>query len=429
MAGKIDGNIDNLYYQIIREDNGYESGRKKLNSRISEDLPLVKNAYNFFKFIVLDEKNNVVETDVELIGIAHGKYPIGGQPISHDICIERDSLEDLEINSTKLDCYFQKGTLLPQKVTKSFFLNKSILKGGNEKFIINVLEGPQTALPEANQTIGYIEINGSKVNRDLVRNAEIEITIEMSQSRDLKVTVYIPMSDQQFTVPFNGLLKDVPIAKLQDDVQTLSAKLITEINEAVVREEYETAERLTDLRKKVDELVINCNNLTSDDVTVTKYPFEVTKRKIAQEMDDATKDKRISILKIKYKEEKEWCKGIVEENGNDHDHKIFGEIVGREPSFLNSIIPIKILEAIDEINELAINILWRTPSFLEARFYRLLEKPQLFNDQNQAKSLIEAGNFAITNKNYDRLKEINWGLISLLPNVNQENAKTGKIGF
>ncbi|MFA5431608.1 MAG: hypothetical protein WC319_01845, partial [Candidatus Paceibacterota bacterium] len=220
-----------------------------------------------------------------------------------------------------------------------------------------------------------------------------------------------------------------PVAKLQEEVETLGEKLETEISEAVEREDYETADKLTELKKQVSELVNNSNQLTEDDVTDKKFQFEDNKRKIAQEIDNATRDKRISVLKIKYNEDKEWCKKIVDENGNDHDNKLFNEIVGKEQAFLNSITPVKIMEAIDELISLGSNILWRTPAFLEARFRRLIEKPQLFNDQEQAKSLMEAGNLAIQNKNYDRLREVNWGLISLLPKSAQQDAKTGKIGF
>lgn len=429
LAGRIEGNIEGLFYQITREDKGFDSGRKPLTNRISEDLPLVKNSYNFFRLTVLDDKSNIVETDAELIGIAQGKYNVAGQPLPHDICLETDNDPELEANSTKLDLFFQKNTILPQKRTKQYTLHKTILKGGDDKIVINVLEGPQSALPEANQSIGYIEIDGSKVSRDILRGTEIEITLEMSESRDLKVTVYIPMSDQQFSEVFNPSQRHLPVTKLQDEVETLSEKLEEEIEEAVEREDYETADQLTALKRKVDDLVINTNSLTSDDVTDKKFQFEENKRKIAQEIDDATRDKRISILKIKYNEDKEWCKKLVDENGNDHDHKIFGEIVGREQVFLNSITPVKIMEAIEELLDLGSNILWRTPEFLIGRFKRLIEKPQLFNDQEQAKSLIEAGNMAITNKNFDRLREINFGLISLLPKSAQQEAKTGKIGF
>jgi molecular chaperone DnaK len=432
LAGRIDGNIDGLFYQITREDKGYDSGRKKLTARISEDVPLLIDSYNFFRFIILDGQNNVVETDAELIGIAQGKYNVVGQPLPNDICLEIDIDPEFEtsIGSTKNFLYFQKNTILPQKRTTTHTLNKTVIKGSDvESYTINVLEGSQYNLPEANQSLGYIQITGKEVSRDILRGAEIEITLEISESRDLKVTVYIPMSNQQFTKVFNPSQRQMSVSKLQDQVETLFEKLENEISEAVEREDFETADTLDKLKKKVDILIENSNKLTSDDSTDDKFKFENKKREIAQEIDNATRDKRLAVYKIKYNEEKEWCKKILDENGNDHDYKIFNEIVGREQAFLNSITPVKIMEAIDELTDLVANILWRTPAFLEGRFKRLIEKPQLFNDQEQAKSLIEAGHLAITNKNYDRLREVNWGLISLLPKNAQQDAKTGGIGF
>ena len=88
--------------------------------------------------------------------------------------------------TTKHFLYFQKNTILPQKRTCAHTLNKTIVKGSDEKIKINILEGSQYNLPEANQTIGYFEISGKKVSRDILRNTEIEITLEMSESRDLK---------------------------------------------------------------------------------------------------------------------------------------------------------------------------------------------------------------------------------------------------
>lgn len=429
LGGRIDGNIEGLFYQITREDKGYDSGRKKLTTRISEDLPLVKDSYNFFRFVILDGQNNIVDTDAELIGISHGKYNVSGQPLPYDICLVRDADPDIDGTLTKLDLIFQKNTILPQKTNKYYALNKTVIKESDEKIVIKVVEGSQYNLPEANQAIGTLEISGKKLSRDIVKNAEIEITLEMSESRDLKVTVYIPMSDQQFTKVFNPSQRNLTVTELQEDVETLEEKLETEISEAVHREDYETADTLTALKKKVGELVDDTKQLTDDDVTDKKFQYEDNKRKIAQEIDNATRDKRIALLKLKYTEDKEWCKKILDENGNDHDHKMFNDIVAREQSFLNSITPVKIMEAIDELVDLGAAILWRTPSFLENRFKRLIEKPQLFNDQEQSKSLIESGNLAISNKNYDRLREVNWGLISLLPKNAQQEAKTGKFGI
>lgn len=83
-AAKVKGNIDGLFYKILRQDGGFDSGLKKLAERINEDLPLVNGAYNFFTFTVYDEKNNIIQTDVESIGINSG-FGISGQPIPEDI--------------------------------------------------------------------------------------------------------------------------------------------------------------------------------------------------------------------------------------------------------------------------------------------------------------------------------------------------------
>ncbi|MDR3593826.1 Hsp70 family protein [Clostridium sp.] len=430
LACKIEGNIDGLFYRITREDKGYDSGLKKAANRIQEDLPLVANSYNFFRFNLYDEQNNIVDTGVDLIGIAHGKYNVAGQPLPNDICIETDNINSgYEGINTKLDLFFQKNSILPQKQKKTYTINKTIIKGSTDKIILNILEGAQTSMPESNKQIGYIEINGGQVTRDILKNTEIEITLEMSESRDLKVTAYIPMSDQQFSEIFNSSKRNLSVEKIKNEVGTLKNTLGNEINEAVEREDYETAEELDLLKNDVADLVNNASDLTDDDVTDKKYQFEDRKRKIAQQIDDITRDKRILVLKNKYNEDKEWCSLWVNDHGNDHDRKIFNDIVGKEIIFLNSISPIKISEAREELLDLAANIAWRTPSFLETRFQELIEKPQLFNDQVQARSLIEAGNLAISSKNYIRLKEINIGLISLLPQNFQPNIRDTIIGF
>ncbi|MBK9459004.1 MAG: Hsp70 family protein [Sphingobacteriales bacterium] len=103
-AARIEGNTNGLTYRITREDGGFDTGLKPLSKQISEDLPLVENAYNFFKFVVYDTQNNIIETDAELIGINSG-YGITGQPLPNDICLEVD---DLELGRTRLELIFQK---------------------------------------------------------------------------------------------------------------------------------------------------------------------------------------------------------------------------------------------------------------------------------------------------------------------------------
>lgn len=426
-AAKIDGNTEGLFYKITREDGGFNTGLKPLKKQIQEDLPLVENAYNFFTLTIYDAQNNVIETDAEPIGIAQGKFGVAGQPLPNDICLEVD---DVETGRTRLELIFQKNTILPLRRTITKSLNKTIVKGSSDEVLrVNLLEGSHLSLPEANLSIGYMEITGRQIIRDISKGSDIEITVEMSESRDLTISAYLSMADQEFKEIFNPKERHLPVDVLIEQVDELSEKLDTEIQEAESREDYETAKKLSDVRKRMADVTTQASDLTSDDVTDKRYQLEDKKRKIAQEIDNATKDKRVQVAKAEYFEVKERCLELLNEHGNDYERKIFKDIVSHESAFLASQSPMKIQEWTDQLQAITMQVLWRTPQFLVLIFKDLVQNHRTqFNDQNQAKSLIEAGKFAIQSENWDRLGEINQGLINLLPRSAQRTITT-KIGF
>lgn len=426
-AARITGVIDGLSYRIIRQDGGYDSGMKKLVERINEDLPLVDGAFNFFSLTVYDSQNNIIETDLEPIGINSG-FGISGQPIPEDICLEVDDLDNP--GKTRLKLIFQKNSILPLRSQAiSFPLNKGLIKGNENDFIIiNVLEGSQSSLPEANKGIGFLEIRGPQLKRDIAKGSDIEISISISESRDITISAYLNMADQEFKQTFNPKARHTPIEFLKEQVVDLSNKLEQEIEEATEKEDYETAGALHKLKKEMDLVNEETENLTNDDVTDKKYQLEDKKRKIAQEIDLATKNKRLQQVKAHYYEVKEECLEILNNHGNDHERKTFNDIVSQEQVFFATNNPLKIQEKSDEIESIASKINWRTPDFLKGVFNWCKNNQTRMNDQSQAKSLIDAGNFAIESQNWERLSEINGGLLNLLPRGADKEATT-RIGF
>lgn len=425
-AAKITGNIEGLFYRITRQDGGFDSGLKKLPQRISEDLPLVENSYNFFKFTVYDSQNNVIETDMETIGINSG-FGISGQPLPDDICLEVDDYDNP--GETRLQMIFQKNTILPTKRTLTFPLNKTIIKGSTDEVIrVNVLEGSHLALPEANKSIGYIMITGKNLKRDISKGSDIEITISISESRDLTIAAYLNMADQEFKETFNPTVRNTPIDVLKLEVADLSEKLKGEIKQATKREDYETANTLSKLEQEMIMVSEETNNLTDDDVTDKKYQLEDKKRKIAQEIDYATKNKRLQEVKENYDKIKSECDKLLNRSGNDYERKTFNDIVAAEPIFMTTNSPIKIQEKSDELFGIINQIRWRTPDFLKSIFVWLKGEQTRMNDQTQAKSQFDAGKFAIESQNWDRLREINYSLFDLLPFNTKEQIDT-KIGF
>ena len=426
-AARITGEIEGLSYRIVRQDGGYDSGMKKLTERINEDLPLVDGAFNFFTMTVYDSQNNIIETDLEPVGINSG-FGISGQPIPEDICLEVDDLDNP--GKTRLKLIFQKNSILPLRSQAiSFPLNKGLLKGNESDFIvINVLEGSQHSLPEANKGIGFLEIRGTQLKRDIAKGSDIEISISISESRDITISVYFNMADQEFKQTFNPKARHTTIEFLKEQVVDLSSKLEQEIEEATEKEDYETAGALHKLKKEMDLVHEETENLTNDDVTDKKYQLEDKKRKIAQEIDAATKHKRIQQVKAQYFEVKEECLEILNEHGNDHERKTFNDIVAQESAFFATNSPIKIQEKGDEIASISSRIKWRTPDFLKGVFNWCKNNQTRMNDQSQAKSLVDAGNFAMESQNWERLSEINVGLLNLLPGGAEKEA-TNRIGF
>jgi len=425
-AARITGDVTSLSYRILRQDGGYDSGIKKLSERINEDLPLVDGAYNFFTLTVYDQQNNLIETDIEPIGINSG-FGISGQPIPEDICLEVDDYDNP--GKTRLQLVFQKNTILPSKRTLSFPLNKTIIKGSDDEVIrVNILEGSHLALPEANKGIGFMQITGKNLSRDVSKGSDIEITITISESRDLSISAYLNMADQEFKQTFNPKERHIPIQELKGQVEDLSDKLELEIQEATDREDYETAGALNKLKNEMELVSEETENLTNDDVTDKRYQLEDKKRKIAQEIDSATKNKRIQQVKVHYFEVKEECLKMLDENGNDHERKTYNDIVAQENAFFATNSPMKIQEKSDEMHSILSRIRWRTPGFLTGIFQWCKNNHTRMNDQAQAKSLVDAGNFAIESQNWERLSEINNGLLNLLPRGAEKEATT-RIGF
>jgi len=429
LAARITGDTEGLSYRIVRQDLGFDTGTKVLTDRINEDLPLVENEYNLFTLEIYDNQNNVIEVDLEPIGINSG-FAISGQPLPEDICLEVDDYDNP--GQTKLHMIFQANTVLPSKRVVTLPINKPISKGNkSDRLWINVYEGPQTSLPEANKPIGVIEITGKQVSRNIGKGSDIEITTTMSESRDLTVSAYLTMSDQNFKKVFTPKERETNVDLLVEQVSGLSEKLDEEIELATEKEDYETADALTKMKKEMKNVSVEAEILTEDDVTDKRYQLEDKKRKIAQKIDVATKDKRIKKSIDLYYEAKSECEELLDKDGNDHERNTFNNIVSQEESFMCTNNAIRIQEKTEEIQGIYRQILWRTPEFLTGMFNWLKGMRQKMNDQPQAKSFFDAGEFAVTSENWDRLGEINAGLHDLLPDDGKKEMTTRKykIGF
>lgn len=423
----IEGDTTNLFYRMTRSDGGFDTGLKALEERIFEMLTLAPNTFNVFDLQVFDAKNNRIAAHVAPIGITQGKYSVVGQPLPNDICLE---IDDLENGATALEVIFEKNSILPTKRTIIKEVTKTIRKGSEHQITINIVEGPAYAMPSANQTIGFISISGKELERDLVKGSDIEITLEMSESRDLYINTYLMLTDQEYEDTFTPSERHVNVSRLSEEIMVLYGNSNDEIRDAESREDYETAGKLKDIKKAFRSLAMRVKELSEDDVTDEKFQIDAQKRELAQQMDNLIRDKHIIAVKMDYMKAKRWLKEAVEANNpNPTELQTYEDLLAKERSILATNNRLKIQELANKLYDLRGTIMWRDPAYVKTLFYIAQMRSDEFSNPTQGQSLIKAGEDALQHENYDKLRVTVNALFGLLPSAGKGFVERGGTGI
>jgi molecular chaperone DnaK len=426
-TARFEGPWQTLSYRIIRQDGGYDSGLKPLKAQISEYLPLLKDSFNFFELKVVDALGNEVKTNVGEIGIAQGRYSVAGQPLPNDICLEVDNLE---LGSTALELVFPKNAILPLKKTLTKSLTRTLTQDSEERITINVLEGPVSALPAANQPIGYISISGKDLKRDLLKGSDVEVVLEMSESRDLKITAYLMMSDQEYEHVFTPSERHVSVSRLLEELQLLVDNINEEAEEAQAVENYELARTLLDLEQELLELLDQVKAMSEDDITDDKFQIEDRKRKIAQEVDNLTREKHIAKVKMEYFHAKREMEHTMKNYApTETEEKELERMLDQEKEYLATNSKLRIKEVIEFFNSLGWRIRSRDPQYLRMVFYYLADRRSEFRDPDRGATIIRDGEHAIADGKWEKLRIHINQLAELLPPTYKNDIIRGGTGI
>lgn len=419
-TAKVDGNIDGMQYRITREDGAYDSGLRKLSGRIVEDLPLREGAFNIFSLRILDSHGNDVPIDLDTIQIAQGRYSVAGQMLPEDIGLVKD---DHVAKDTRLQLVFAKNAVLPTKAKITVEVGKTMVKGaGADAIRIMVVEGQAERHSSTNKPIGLLVITGDQISRDLIKGTEIDLSFEMSESRELSVSAFLNGTGQEFSQVFNRSDRKVDTQILATEILKLEERVQQEIADAEKSGNVDVQERLERLLQPVQILMGDAAKLSSDDVTDDKFQIEDKKRKLAQDLHELTAGKRLQQAKHEYAEAKQKAATLVRDSGNDRERHMLSEVLGREASLLSSNSPEKVLAASDAFKRIQWNILARTPDFLKGMYSHLVERRASMNDQLQANTLIEQGKRCIENGAWDDLRQMNSRLWDLMPQTEQASS-------
>jgi molecular chaperone DnaK len=405
LIGRIEGESTGKYYRITRRDGGFDSGLKPLNEGIRAYLPLVHGVYNAFSFNLFDDQNNRIPADIPEIGITHGKFSIDGQPLPHDICLEVDAIGR---KTTFLEPIFKKGTILPAQKTIVREISRNIYKGSDETILINILEGPLDNLPAANKTIGHIAIAGKDLSRDLIKGSDVELSFEISESRDLSVQVYLTLSDQEFENVFNPSETHISLLTLAEELTAIKNNLQKKLYEAEQKEDFSLAARISKIIEEIRQVQDKLKKLKDDDVTDEKYQLDEQKRLIALQAHQLFRGGILNQYIEEYYEAKKNLQAyLLVGESTPEDRKSFESAIANERDILSSGSASAIKMKISQLQGITQRIANRTQftnDDLVAVFSNIRRHP--FKDVQTAQTLIRKGESALEKENYAILTDV-----------------------
>ena len=390
-------------YRLRRLDGGYDSGQNKLKPLVSETVPLIGNTNNQFEFIVTDELGNKVFS--ESINITHGKFTIDGQPLPNNICLELDSLSD---ETTYLDPIFRKNDILPLKKTITKQVSTTIHKESDEKIMIKVMEGDTDSIPAANKLIGLIEISGHQLERDLIKGSDIELTFEVTESRDIKVATFLVMTDQEFENTFSPSEVNVSKEVLTKELRSFKTNLNLKLKELENNSQYEEASHVLDLVRSIEGLIEDVSKIEDDQTTDEIYVLDTKKRQLGKSIQKIFGSSLLTATVKKYYSKKELAEDALNhERANDRDKEEYDRIIAAEKNVLKggSITAIKMQT--NQLQSLREKILRREPVTPDQiRMAYTFMKFNKFKDDQKAKDLIEKGDLALERDNLIELNNV-----------------------
>ncbi len=199
--------------ELARADQGWRSGKIPLNQNgvFLTTVPLQSTMkVNEFTIELKDSQGLKVEVVPDnfkiLIGLAPGQVAIAARSYG------------ITLANNKPYIYIKKDTPLPFKAKRGVHRTTLPIRRGESKdvILIPIIEG-ENLRADRNRCLQELRIHGDNIRLDLPRGTEVEVNMEMDESRLLQVKAYIPMLDEEFKAVVE------PYAKLKspDEIQNL----------------------------------------------------------------------------------------------------------------------------------------------------------------------------------------------------------------
>jgi len=395
----------------------WRSGRLRLGADgvFVTNLSAEKGKQNTFSIELLDPRGSRREvTPAELT------YTVGmvitDPPLMHAVGIA--------MANNEMDLMFAKGTPLPARKRVVHRTAFDVKRGyGDSLLRIPVVEGESIKRADRNQLIGELVVGASEIRRDIPAGSEVEITIEINQSRVVRARAYIPLLDEEFE-GVSHLEKQAPDPRVLE------------------REAKKEKTRLDEVRAKAEEVDDERAKSVINDLDREHIAHDIDNAVLAARGDRDSADKAQSrLLDLRRAldaadDALEWpalvaeagttlraTEEIVRRHGDAETARKLASVRASLEAAIQSRDPGLLREKIQELNDIRFPLLLAQPGWWVGYFEHLKEQRALMPKRGQADQLIAHGERAIATGDLEALKSACNQLVSLLPKDEQDKAR------
>lgn len=409
---------DDFYIQIQSEGGLFSGKKNKIkNGKFVETVNLEKNKTTLFWVYLFDSQGNPVKTEPESFSITHG-LSVSGAPIPHSIgvgIVKRGfSGANFAINE-EFEVIFEKSSILPLKATRTYKTLKRLTKGDKENALpIKIREG-ESDIPDQNQFICDLKVTGENLPYDLPEGTEISLTIEVNESREVKVEAFIPSIDLTFSARATVHAENLSVEEMQTQFKQQEER-------AKKVEQSCTSDEKNKLEGIVQSLASSLSSAGVDEDEKRKADKQLKDLKIR--LDGLEKHKELPQLITEYNEKIKSIEETINEFGDQKEKGIFLDqlnVLKKEgDEAIKAEDKVLISRVLEQLKELSNKVIFSNPSSWVYMFNKIQEKGHTWISETEADYYTQKGKRAIEMGDVDELKRVVHSLMLLLPPSEQK---------
>ena len=413
---KTDGEIPEKVFAVIARGDGAWTSEKVEINKIGEifDVQLSEGKTNVFNITTYDDNGNTIVSEPTEFNIIQGSK-IGSATLPYNIGIEIKQKSSGKIVFTTVKG-LEKNSSLPATGTLNGLKTQKQIRPGNEKDFLKipVYQGEHEAEGTRaiyNEHVYDIIINGNDLPSLLPENSEVDLTISLDKSQEIKVEAFFPYLDYtaEIDVP-TDTVQSVDSAWLSNEIKKAKGSLV-ELNKGDGNHDKEKLNIIGDELNSIESLFNkNKNDVDGKQQVVTNL------RKTLKKIDEISFASEWPSLEKELKEEFYKLEKIQTELGNDKTQNEISNIkLQLEEILLSKDVKLGNLLK-DEILRLFISMtfIYQLMNFIEA--YDENFNDYNWKDSSKARDLLNQGKEILNDEpNTDELHPLVISLINLLP--------------